>query len=160
MINEKSKFPEFCLKDEENKDFCIKDIKSKWKIIYFYPKDNTPGCTNEAMDFSKLKEEFERENTFIIGISADSIDSHKKFKEKYNLKIKLLSDPKKEIIKKLAWGKKKLYGREYEGIIRTTYLLNENNEIIKVWKNVKVKGHAEEVLNFIKELNKQNKQKP
>ena len=156
MIKEGDKFPEFCLKDEENKELCLKNIKSKWKVVYFYPKDNTPGCTNEARDFSKLKEEFEKEKAFIVGISADSVESHKKFKEKHDLKIKLLSDPEKKLIKKAAWGKKKLYGKEYEGIIRTTYLLDENNKVAKVWKNVRVKGHAEKVLNLIKELNKNN----
>jgi len=156
MIKEEEKFPEFCLKDDENKEFCLKDIKNKWKIVYFYPKDNTPGCTNEALDFSKLKEEFKKEDTFIVGISADSVESHRKFKEKYNLTIKLLSDTNKELIKKAAWGKKKMYGREYEGIIRTTYLLDKDNKVVKVWKNVKVKGHAEEVLSFIKNLNQKN----
>jgi len=121
-------------------------------LFIFYPKDNTPGCTQEGKDFSKLKEEFEKLNCVIIGISPDSPQSHKKFKEKHNLNIILLSDKDKHLIKKAAWGKKKVFGKEKEGLIRTTYLLSPNNKIMKVWSPVKVKGHAEEVLNTLRSL--------
>jgi len=152
IIKEGHKFPDFCLPDENNNNVCLHDFENKWKIIYFYPKDNTPGCTQEAKDFTKLKEEFEKLGAVIIGISPDSSSSHKKFIEKHKLSVILLSDKEKRLIKKAAWGKKKVFGKEKEGLIRTTYLVSPNNIIIRVWSPVKVKGHAEEVLNTLKSL--------
>ena len=115
MLKENSKFPDFCLPDEEGNLVCLHDLdelNQKWKVIYFYPKDNTPGCTKEAKDFSLLKEEFDKRNCIILGISPDSPQSHKNFIKKHNLKIKLLSDKEKRLIKKAAWGKKKVFGKE------------------------------------------------
>jgi len=152
IIREGNKFPDFCLPDENNSNICLHHFEDKWKVIYFYPKDNTPGCTQEAKDFTKLKEKFEKLGAVIIGISPDSPNSHKKFIEKHNLNIILLSDTEKRLIRKAAWGKKKVFGKEKESLIRTTYLVSPNNIVIKVWSPVKVKGHAEEVLNTLKNL--------
>ncbi|MEO2154576.1 MAG: peroxiredoxin [Nanoarchaeota archaeon] len=157
IIKEGNRFPDFCLPDQDNNDVCLHELEDKWKVIYFYPKDNTPGCTQEAKDFSSLQEEFENLNCIILGISPDSPSSHKKFIEKHNLKITLLSDKEKKLIKKVAWGKKKVFGKEKEGLVRTTYLLSPNNIVMKVWSPVKVKGHAQEVLDTLKKLVKKNK---
>ena len=124
--------------------------KSKYIVIYFYPKDDTPGCTIETNDFSSLYSKFKKLDCKVYGISKDSIESHIKFKQKYKVKFDLLSDEKKEAIKAYkVWGKKKFMGREFMGIIRSTFLI-KNQKIIKEWRSVKVKDHALEVLNFIK----------
>jgi len=124
--------------------------KSKYKVIYFYPKDDTPGCTLETNDFNSLYSKFKKIDCKVYGISKDSIESHMKFKKKYKIKFDLLSDEKKEVIKSYkVWGKKKFMGREFMGIVRSTFLI-KNQKIIKEWRSVKVKDHALEVLNFIK----------
>ncbi len=144
---------DFCLPDYEEKNVCLNDFRGKWIVLYFYPKDNTSGCTREAKDFSEKLDEFKKLNAVIIGISADSPQSHKKFIEKHDLKIILLSDTSKEIIKKFgAWGIKKRYGKEYEGIIRSTFLISPEGEIVKEWKNVRVNGHVEKVLEKLKSV--------
>ncbi|PWJ96562.1 peroxiredoxin Q/BCP [Oceanotoga teriensis] len=123
------------------------------KIIYFYPKDNTKGCTTEALDFTSKVKDFKKYNTVIYGISPDEGKKHFNFIAKNNLKITLLSDTEKKILNEFGvWQKKKLYGKEYMGVIRTTILIDENNKIIKIWEKVNVKNHVEEVLNFIKEM--------
>ncbi len=144
--------PHFCLKgiDEEGREIelCDKDLKG-WSVIYFYPKDNTQGCTIEAKEFSSLREEFDRLGVRIIGISKDSVESHKKFREKHNLRIVLLSDPSTEVIRKFgAWGKR--FGRETT--IRSTFIVDPEGNIR--WKKigVKAKGHAKEVLDILREL--------
>ncbi|SNR69184.1 thioredoxin-dependent thiol peroxidase [Desulfurobacterium atlanticum] len=153
MIDVRKNAPDFCLKDDEGKKNCLKDFKGKWLVLYFYPKDNTPGCTKEAEEFSKLKEEFEKLNAVILGVSPDSVESHKKFKEKKGLTITLLSDPEKEVIKTYgAWKLKKRFGKEYYGVVRTTYLIDPEGKVAHVWKNVRAKGHAEKVLEKLKEL--------
>lgn len=145
--------PEFCLPDENGEKVCLKDLRGKWVVLYFYPKDNTPGCTKEAEDFTELLPEFEKLGTVVLGVSPDSVESHRKFKEKKNLKVKLLSDENKEVLNAYGvWQKKKMYGREYYGVVRTTYLIDPEGKVAHVWKRVKVKGHAETVLNKIKEL--------
>ncbi len=145
--------PEFCLPDENGEKVCLKDLRGKWVVLYFYPKDNTPGCTKEAEDFTELLLEFEKLGTVVLGVSPDSVESHRKFKEKKNLKVKLLSDENKEVLNAYGvWQKKKMYGREYYGVVRTTYLIDPEGKVAHVWKRVKVKGHAETVLNKIKEL--------
>jgi peroxiredoxin Q/BCP len=128
-------------------------ILGKWTVLYFYPKDNTPGCTTEAKEFTELIEEFERLGVQVIGVSRDSPRSHRKFEEKYGLKVKLLSDPNADLHRALgAWGKKKSYGREYKGVIRSTFILNPNGEVD--WKRIKVRarGHAAKVLETVEEL--------
>ncbi len=117
-------------------------------LLYFYPKDNTPGCTKQAIGFTELHEKFLEKNIRIIGVSPDSIDSHKKFIEKQNLNILLLSDPEKELATAFsAYGEKKNYGKTYMGIIRSTFLIDtKTQEIVQEWRNVKATGHAERIL--------------
>ena len=126
------------------------DLAGKKLIIYFYPKDDTPGCTKEAIEFSNLKNDFDKKNVNIIGVSQDSIEKHKKFISKYSLSLKLASDEDLEICKTFkVWVEKSMYGKKYMGIERSTFLFNENLELIQSWRKVKVNGHAEEVLNSI-----------
>ncbi len=144
---------EFSLKNQDGKFVSLSDFLGKYVIVYVYPKDNTPGCTTEAIEFSELKEEFDKLKTVVLGVSPDSTTSHKNFCKKHDLKIILLSDPDKKLIKELgAWGKKKLYGREYEGVIRSTFVFDREGNLIKQWTSVSPKGHAKEVLEFIASL--------
>jgi len=146
------KSPSFSLNDKEGKKHSLNDYIGKWVVLYFYPKDNTSGCTKEAISFTEKKKEFEKLGAVIIGISTDSEQSHKRFAEKHNLNIMLLSDPEHKVIEKYgAWGKKKLYGKEYYGTVRSTFLINPDGEIVQEWRKVKVDGHAEEVLKTLKE---------
>ena len=140
----------FKLLGTSNKLVVLNKIKSKYTVLYFYPKDDTPGCTLETKDFNSLYNKFIKLNCEIYGISKDTIESHLKFKKKYKVKFELLSDENKIAIKEFkVWGKKKFMGKEFMGLIRSTFLLKKNN-IIKEWRNVRVKGHAEEIYNFIK----------
>jgi peroxiredoxin Q/BCP len=152
MIKENSKASNFKLPSSNNKTFEINKSLKQYLVIYFYPRDNTPGCTNEAKDFSKLYKEFKRLNCEIFGISKDSIESHKKFISKFKIPFQLLSDEKIIALKKYgAWGEKSMYGKKFMGIKRTTVLINPKGKIIKIWNNVKVKDHAKEVLSCLKE---------
>lgn len=145
--------PDFCLESDTEGTTCLKDFKGKWVVLYFYPKDNTKGCTTEAVDFTTHLEEFTKLDATIIGISPDSVNSHKRFREKHGLKILLLSDPEHHVLKKYgAWGLKKMYGREYYGVIRSTFIIDPEGKIVEVYPKVRVKGHAEEVLKKLKEL--------
>ncbi|AGB04031.1 Peroxiredoxin [Aciduliprofundum sp. MAR08-339] len=149
------KAPDFCLPDYRGEEHCLRDFRGKWVVLYFYPKDNTSGCTREAKEFTENKEEFEKLNAVIIGISKDSPKSHEKFINKHELNILLLSDESHEVIEKYgAWGKKKNYGREYYGTIRSTFLIDLEGNIVKEWKKVRVAGHVEEVLKTLKEVAK------
>ena len=151
MIKENSKVPNFKLPSTNNKNFEIKKSFGQYLVIYFYPRDNTPGCTNEAKDFSKLYKEFKKLNCEIVGISKDTIESHRKFISKFKIPFQLLSDEKIIALKKYgAWGEKSMYGKKFMGIKRTTVLINLKGKIIKIWNNVKVKDHAKEVLNCLK----------
>ena len=142
----------FKLLGTSNKLVELNKIKSKYTVLYFYPKDDTPGCTLETKDFNSLYNKFTKLNCEIYGISKDTIESHLKFKKKYKVKFELLSDENKIAIKEFkVWGKKKFMGKEFMGLIRSTFLLKKNN-IIKEWRNVRVKGHAEEIYNFIKNI--------
>lgn len=128
------------------KEYNIKDFVNETTILYFYPKDNTSGCTQEACDFRENKNRW-TSKAQVVGVSPDSIKSHKSFKEKQNLNFILLSDPEHVLSEAFgAWGEKSMYGKKYMGIIRSTFLIDENGEVIKEWKKVKVKGHVEEVL--------------
>ncbi len=145
--------PDFCLKNQDEKEICLKDYLGKNVVLYFYPKDNTPGCSLEAMMFTKYKEDFKKNNTIIFGISKDSCDSHKSFIEKKQLNITLLSDTDKEIHQKYGtWRLKKFMGKEFIGTVRTTFLINKIGKVENIWDNVKVKGHVEDVLNYVKSL--------
>ena len=148
MIKENTKAPSFKLLSTSNYEYSLKDSLGKYVVIYFYPKDNTPGCSIEARDFNKLLPKFKRLNCEVFGVSKDSLKSHDKFKDKYKIKFDLLSDQDLKILKKYkVWVKKKFMGREFMGILRTTFLIDTKGKIIKIWKNVKVKDHAKEVLN-------------
>ena len=148
------KISNFTLPSTSGNDFSLKDNTSEYLVLYFYPKDDTPGCTIETNDFNKLLPKFKKLNCEILGISKDDIKSHDKFREKYKIKFNLLSDQEIKLHKKLkAWGKKKFMGREFMGTIRSTFLIDNNGKILKIWNNVKVKDHAKEVLETLKSLN-------
>ena len=148
-----SKAPIFKLPSTSKKDYSLKDSIGKYVIIYFYPKDDTPGCTIETNDFNKLLPKFKKLNCEVLGVSKDSLKSHEKFREKYKIKFNLLADEEIKVLKKYkVWGKKKFMGREFMGIIRTTYLIDKKGKIIKVWDNVKVKDHAKEVLKTLQNI--------
>ena len=152
-ISENKKAPNFKLPSTNGSIFELSKIKNKNIILYFYPKDDTPGCTLESRDFSKLNGLILKNNTVVCGISADNIKTHLKFKKKYKLKFDLLSDEKKIVLKKYGvWGKKKFLGKEYMGIIRTTIIIKANGKVHKVWNNVRVKDHAKEVFEEIKNI--------
>ena len=147
-VKENKKAPSFKLPSTSNFDFNLKNIKGKL-LIYFYPKDDTPGCTLEAKNFSKFYKKFKKIKCELVGVSKDSLESHKKFKKKYKIKFDLLSDEKKIAIKAYkVWGKKQFMGKEFMGLIRSSFLI-KNKKIIKEWRFVRVKNHAQEVLNFI-----------
>ena len=153
MIKENIKAPIFKLPSTSKNIYSLKDSIGKYIVIYFYPKDDTPGCTLETNDFNKLLPNFKKLNCEILGISKDNIKSHDKFREKYKIKFNLLADEDLEVLKKYkVWGKKKFMGREFMGIIRTTFLLDKKGKIIKIWENVKVKDHAKEVLATLKDI--------
>ena len=153
MIKENTKAPDFTLPSTNGENQKLKDLLGKYVVIYFYPKDDTPGCTIETNDFNKLLPKFKKLNCEIFGISKDSIKSHDKFREKFKIKFDLLSDEEIKVLKKYkVWGKKKFMGREFMGIIRSTILIDKKGKIIKVWDNVKVKDHAKEVLKTLKSL--------
>ena len=152
-ISENKKAPNFKLPSTNGSIFELSKIKNKNIILYFYPKDDTPVCTLESRDFSKLNGLILKNNTGVYGISADNIETHLKFKKKYKLKFDLLSDEKKIVLKKYGvWGKKKFLGKEYMGIIRTTIIIKANRKVHKVWNNVRVKDHAKEVFKEIKNI--------
>ena len=141
----------FKLLGTSNKLVELNKIKSKYTVLYFYPKDDTPGCTLETKDFNSFYNKFIKLNCEIYGISKDTIESHLKFKKKYKVKFELLSDENKIAIKDFkVWGKKNFMGKEFMGLIRSTFLLKKN-VILKEWRNVRVKGHAEEIYNFLKD---------
>ena len=151
-LKENAKAPNFKLQSTNGKLFELSKIK-KNIILYFYPKDDTPGCTLESKDFSKLNNIILKNNAIVLGISKDSIESHIKFKKKYKLKFDLLSDEKLTVMKRYGvWGQKSFLGKKYMGIIRTTYLINSKKKIHKIWSNVRVKDHAKEVLDEVKKI--------
>ncbi|MFA6757090.1 MAG: thioredoxin-dependent thiol peroxidase, partial [Sulfurospirillaceae bacterium] len=140
------KAPEFCLPNQDETQICLRDIKGKWLVLYFYPKDNTAGCTAEACDFTEALPEFDEMDAVILGVSPDSPKKHRNFIEKKNLKITLLADEESEVSQKYGvWQLKKMCGKEYMGIVRTTFLINPEGKIEKIWEKVKVKGHVEAV---------------
>jgi len=155
MLKINTKAPDFTLTSTNSSHYSLKKSLGKYVVIYFYPKDDTPGCTIEANDFNKLLPQFKKLNCEIFGISKDNLKSHDKFKEKYKLKFDLLSDEELTVLKKFkVWGKKKFMGREFMGILRTTFLIDKKGKILKIWENVKVKDHAKEVLETLKEIQK------
>ena len=153
----REKAPEFCLLDQNDNAVCLKDFRGKWVILYFYPRDNTKGCTMEATDFTENLEEFKKLDAVILGVSPDSTKSHLNFAKKHGLKIILLSDPKHEVLEMYGvWKLKKLYGREYFGVVRSTFIIDPQGYIRHVWRKVRVKGHVEEVKKKLMELQEES----
>ena len=151
MIKEGDIVPKFELLDADGNTVKSSDFKGKKHVIYFYPKDFTPGCTTEADEFSKNYNKFKKSGIEIVGISKDDVDSHKKFCEKMKIPFVLLADTKTDVAKKFGvWSKKKFMGREYMGIVRSTFLVDEKGKIFKAYPKVKAAGHAKEVLDIFK----------
>ena len=147
------KAPSFTAPSTTLGNFSLKNSIGKYVVLYFYPKDDTPGCTIETNDFNKLFSKFKKLDCEIYGISKDNLKSHEKFKKKYKIKFDLLADEEIKVLKKYkVWGKKKFMGREFMGTIRTTFLINKKGEILRVWNNVKVKDHANEVLETLQKI--------
>lgn len=136
-----------------NKKIQLKELRGKKVVIYFYPKDSTPGCTTEGRDFSALYEKFRRHKTVVFGVSRDSLASHEKFREKQGFPFDLISDPDEKLCRQFdVIQEKSLYGRKFMGVVRSTFLIDENGKLREEWRNVKVKGHADEVLAAVKAL--------
>ena len=153
MLKEGQSAPDFTVQDQGGKDVSLSDFAGKWVVLYFYPKDDTPGCTIEAIDFTKFSDSFAKLKAVVLGLSPDSCASHQKFIKARNLAVRLLSDPEKAVHDQYGvWGKKKFMGREYMGTLRTTFLLDPKGKIVKIWENVKVKDHAEDVLNTLRAM--------
>jgi peroxiredoxin Q/BCP len=145
--------PEFTLPDETGVTRKLVDYRGRPVVLYFYPKDDTPGCTKEACSFRDDTVEYEKAGVTILGVSPDSVKSHAKFKEKYHLNFPLLADEGHAVASQYGvWGPKKLMGREYEGILRTTFLIGPDGKILKVFENVKPEGHSAEILGALKDL--------
>ena len=139
---------------KNNKIFMFSDLFGKYVVLYFYPRDDTPGCTKEAKDFTELKPEFDKLNTIIIGVSTDTLEAHNKFIFKHNLNLELLSDTNKTLCEFFdVWVEKNMYGKKYMGIERSTFLINPSGDILHEWRKVKVAGHAEILLESIKKQN-------
>lgn len=151
MLEEGSKAPNFKLKNQTGETISLSDFKGKNVVLYFYPKDDTSGCTAEACSFRDDFPKFEKTDAVILGVSPDSVESHKKFEQKYRLNFNLLSDEKKEILQKYeVWKEKNMYGRKYMGVERTTYIIDPEGKIKKIFRKVKVSGHNKEVLEALK----------
>ena len=151
MVSEGDRVPKFELSDSDGNMVRSADFHGKRHVIYFYPKDFTPGCTTQADEFSKHYDKFQKNNIEIIGVSPDDVDSHKKFCEKMKIRYTLLADTDKQVSKKFGvWGKKKFMGREYMGVIRSTFLVDEKGMVFKVFPKVKPAGHAMQVFDEFK----------
>jgi len=147
MLKEGDKAPDFALNDESGKLVSLKDFAGKKVVVYFYPKDDTPGCTKEACSFRDSYDEILERGAVVIGISPDDESSHGKFKSKFDLPFYLLADPERKAIEGFgAWGEKKMYGKTYEGVMRSTFVVGEDGTIVKAWPKVKPEDHAKEVL--------------
>ena len=150
MLEVGTKAPDFTLQDKHGSPVSLSDFQGKKVVLYFYPKDNTPGCTREAVAFARAYEDFKSRDVVIIGISKDSAQSHLKFAQKYDLPFVLLSDPEHAVIEQYGvWQKKKLYGKVSMGVVRSTYLINEEGIIEKVMPKVKPDTNAEEILAYL-----------
>ncbi len=150
MVSEGQKIQNFALPDDTGKVVSLSDFPGKKKVVYFYPKDDTPGCTTEACGIRDAYDRFLAKGAVVLGVSKDSPDSHDKFKKKYQLPFFLLSDEDRKVIDQFgAWGEKTNYGKTYEGILRSTFILDEKNTVIKAFPAVKPEGHAEEILKYL-----------
>ncbi len=145
--------PDFTLPDQNGANHSLQDYRGKWVVVYFYPKDDTPGCTKEACSFRDGREELERQGVVVLGISADSVASHKKFAEKYNLNFTLLSNPERDVIKAYnALGEKSMFGKTFAGILRNTYLIDPAGNVAKEYRKVQPADHAVQILRDVKAL--------
>ncbi len=151
-MKEGDKAPDFNLAASDGKNVSLKDFKGKAKVVlYFYPKDDTPGCTVEACGFRDASKTFEKTDAVVLGISPDGVNSHRKFTEKFKLSFILLSDEDKKVCEAYGvWVKKSMYGREYMGVARTTFVIGKDGKIEKIYEKVKPEGHAEEIVEFLK----------
>ena len=146
MLEVATQTPDFCLANQDEEEICFRDIKGKWIILYFYPKDNTPGCTTQACGFTEALPDFTALDAIILGVSPDSPKKHRNFIEKKNLGITLLADEDKELCKLFGiWQLKKFMGKEYMGVVRSTFIINPEGNIVATWTKVRVKNHVEEV---------------
>ena len=137
---------DFCLPNQDEEEMCLRDIKGRWIVLYFYPKDNTPGCTTEACDFTEAQPDFEGLDAIILGVSPDSPKKHRSFIEKKDLTITLLADEEKELCNLFGvWQLKKFMGKEYMGVVRSTFIIDPEGKIAASWPKVRVKGHVDEV---------------
>ena len=151
MIEEGKKAPDFNLKNQDGETISLKDFKGKKVVLYFYPKDNTSGCTKEACNFRDEFPKFKNVDAVILGVSPDSVASHKKFADKYDLPFNLLSDEEKKVLEQYGvWQEKSMYGKKYMGVVRTTVVIDENGKIRKIFPKVKVDGHNKEVMEALK----------
>ncbi|BBP45682.1 peroxiredoxin [Thiosulfatimonas sediminis] len=153
MLAEGATLPDFTLHATSNQTLCNADFVGRYSVIYVYPKDSTPGCTTEGLDFSALADEFKQLNAQIFGLSLDSLRRHENFKNKQNFAFDLISDPQAELCQALGvYQLKKNFGKEYMGLVRSTFLVDPQGTIIRVWSPVKINGHAQEVLQTLKNL--------
>jgi len=153
MLEEGKKAPDFTLPGDGNDKIKLSALKGKPVVVYFYPKDNTPGCTKEAIDFTELLSEFDKANATIVGISPDSVTAHDKFIAKHELGVRLAADEDKKAIEKYGvWVEKTNYGRKYMGVERSTFLIDSKGKIARIWRKVRVQGHAQAVLEALGEL--------
>lgn len=151
MLKKNTTAPEFKLPDENGDIQELVDFQGEYVLLYFYPKDDTPGCTTEACEFRDDYAEYEKAGVKILGVSPDSPKSHKKFKEKYGLPFILLSDEDHKVCEAYeVWGKKSMYGREYYGVLRTSFLIDKEGNILEIFENVKPKGHSQQILSVLK----------
>ncbi|MFB0503867.1 MAG: thioredoxin-dependent thiol peroxidase [Candidatus Bathyarchaeia archaeon] len=147
MVSEGEEAPNFTLQADDGREVSLNDYRGKKVVLYFYPKDGTPGCTSEAIEFRDMVRDFEKEDIVILGVSKDTIQSHQKFKQKHELPFTLLSDPEGKVLNLYGvWKKKSLYGRTFMGTERTTFLIDETGTVQKAYRKVKVKGHAQACL--------------
>lgn len=153
MIQLEQKAPEFCLPNQDDVEICLRDLKGKWIVLYFYPKDSTPGCTTEACEFTEAAPEFSDMDAIILGVSADSTKKHRTFIEKKDLAITLLSDEETSMMQEYGvWQLKKNYGKEYMGIVRTTLIIDPKGDIKALWEKVRVKDHVKTVKEELRRL--------
>ncbi len=145
--------PGFCLPDQNGEEVCLESLRGRWVVLYFYPKDNTKGCTLEAIDFTMNEERIEGMNATVLGVSPDSVKSHQGFCDKHGLTITLLSDPGHGVLEEYGvWQLKMMYGKEYQGVVRSTFLVDPEGRIAHTWTRVKVADHVETVIKKLVEL--------
>ena len=153
MLELESTAPDFCLSNQDDVEICLRDLRGKWIVLYFYPKDSTPGCTTEACEFTEAQDAYDDMGAMILGVSADSTKSHRNFIEKQSLGVTLLSDPTTMMMQDYqVWAMKKNYGKEYMGVVRTTYIIDPKGIVRAGWTNVKVKDHVLKVKEELEKL--------